>query len=310
MKIALVCIKISIFGIARPYKGREVMNIEQLRHFSEIARCGSINQATETLYITQPSLSASIRKLENELGEKVFVRSNNGVKLTAFGEELLPYVRNVLGLIDQLPDKTQSEKSKLRPRLSVCSGGFKYMSSVVSEVYNAHKDDGIHIDYFDVPREESLSMVAAGTAQVGGFAMWDFQRQYHLRILKERGLKYVPLATSLPTVAVGKNNPLLYTYSEHSTALYNKLGITPGKNVVNCRSRAGRGELLSTTDCVALGSYITPAYQKTEYYSDRRVLKLRDVKYTSETGYIIRQDAELNGVAREFIDYLHRLFED
>ena len=303
------------------------MNIEQLRHFSEIARCGSINGATETLYITQPSLSASIRKLESELGEKVFVRKNHGVTLTPFGEELLPYVRNVLGLIDQLPDKTQSEKSKLRPRLSVCSGGFKYMSSVVSRVYNAHKDDGIHIDYFDVPREESLSMVASGTAQVGGFAMWDFQRQYHLRILKERGLRYVPLATSLPTVAVGKNNPLfyheedwvtldmvckyplLYTYSEHSTALYNKLGITQGKNVINCRSRAGRGELLSTTDCVALGSYITPAYEKTEYYPDRRVLKLRDVKYTSETGYIVQQDAELNGVAREFVEYLHELFE-
>ena len=100
------------------------MNIEQLRHFSEIARCGSINAATETLYITQPSLSASIRKLESELGEKVFVRGNNGVTLTPFGEELLPYVRNVIGLIDQLPDKKFNEKSRTRQRLSVCSGGF------------------------------------------------------------------------------------------------------------------------------------------------------------------------------------------
>ena len=128
-------------------------------------------------------------------------------------------------------------------------------------------------------------MVAAGTAQVGGFAMWDFQKQYHLRILKERGLRYVPLATSLPTVAVGKNNPLffreedwvtldmvckyplLYTYSEHSTALYNKLGITPGKNVVNCRSRAGRGELLSTTDCSIGEAARLSGYDNQLYFS-------------------------------------------
>ncbi|MBQ2866348.1 MAG: LysR family transcriptional regulator [Clostridia bacterium] len=304
------------------------MNIEQLRHFSEIARCGSINQATDTLYITQPSLSASIRKLENELGEKVFVRTNNGVTLTPFGEELLPYVRNVIGLIDQLPDKKFNEKSRTRQRLSVCSGGFKFMSAVVGRVYNAHKEQGIQIDYFDVPREESLSMVAAGTAQVGGFAMWDFQKQYRMRILKERGLKYVPLSTNLPTVSVGKNNPLfyrkedwvtldmlsdyplLYTFSEHSSALYNKLGITQRKNIINCRSRAGRGELLSTTDCVSLGAYIAPAYLKTDYYPDRRVLYLKDVHYTSETGYIIQESAEPSGIAKEFITYLHELFEE
>ena len=64
------------------------MNIDQLRHFSEIARCGSLNQATEALYVSQPSLSASIKKLEQELGEPVFMRHSTGVTLTSFGEEL------------------------------------------------------------------------------------------------------------------------------------------------------------------------------------------------------------------------------
>ena len=304
------------------------MNIEQLRHFSEVARCGSLNQATAALYISQPSLSSSIKKLEKELGEPVFIRHNNGVTLTPFGEELLPYVRNVLSLMDQIPSQAFGKDAQMRPRLSVCGGGYRFSSWAVTKVYEKHKDEGIHVDYYDVSKEESLSMVAAGTAQIGCFGMYDFQKKQILRRLEEQNVTFVPLVTAPVSVSVGHKNPLfnreedwvtldmirdfpvLYKFTEHANALQRKLGLSHGKSVLNCRTRAGRAELLSGTDCVTVSSVPKAAYRKESFYEDRRIFRLKDVDNTSDIGYIHRKGQTLPWLVKEYVDALHELFSE
>ena len=67
------------------------MKLEQISYILEIAKQGSIGKAAKKLYMSQPNLSMSIRMLEEELGFKIFDRSNSGVELTAKGMELLQY---------------------------------------------------------------------------------------------------------------------------------------------------------------------------------------------------------------------------
>ena len=61
------------------------MNIQYLRYAVEVARTGSISQAAENLFISQPSLSRAIRELETSLGVRLFLRTGRGMRPTLEG---------------------------------------------------------------------------------------------------------------------------------------------------------------------------------------------------------------------------------
>lgn len=68
------------------------INLNLYKTFYEVAICGSISKAAKKYYISQPAISKSIKKLEEELGVKLFYRNLNGVELTDKGKELFFYV--------------------------------------------------------------------------------------------------------------------------------------------------------------------------------------------------------------------------
>ena len=72
------------------------MTLQQLKYLVTVAECKNISEAAEKLYISQPSLSAAIHNLEEEMGVTAFARSNKGVSVTREGEELLSLARNLL----------------------------------------------------------------------------------------------------------------------------------------------------------------------------------------------------------------------
>ena len=72
------------------------MGIEQLYHFLEIAKCHSLSQAAENLFIGKSTLSNSINSLENELQRELFVRTSKGTYLSPFGERILDDVEQIV----------------------------------------------------------------------------------------------------------------------------------------------------------------------------------------------------------------------
>ena len=61
------------------------MRIEQLEAFVEVARRGSVSRAADALYATQPTLTARLKGLEQELDAKLFIRSQRGMRLSDAG---------------------------------------------------------------------------------------------------------------------------------------------------------------------------------------------------------------------------------
>lgn len=72
------------------------MTLAQLRYAITVAGASSMNEAAGKLFISQPSLSASIKELEAEVGVELFKRTNRGISVTPEGEEFIGYARQVV----------------------------------------------------------------------------------------------------------------------------------------------------------------------------------------------------------------------
>lgn len=300
------------------------MTIAQLRQVLEIVKCRSFNKASENLYVSQPSLSVSMRKLEEELHESLFIRTNNGVTPTQFCQELLPFVRDIVELYEQMPLEVYGS-SKGGSRISIANGGYRFFSEAAGRLYMAHQKDGIRMEFHDVSLENSLSMVVDGSAQIGGFAVWSFQREMMDTRLNRLGVQFEELGLAPLTVAIGPRNPLwerqedwvtvnmiqdfpiIYSFSEHSNLLLRKLGLYNRGNLISCKERAGRGELLAQTDGISVGGFPLAVYQNGGAYPSQRILRLRGYDYKLAFGYIYSQAYALSRVSQEFIRYLRRL---
>lgn len=80
------------------------MNLNQLKYFYTVCIHGSLSTASESLYISQPSLSASIKSLENEFGVSLFNRRYKGMELTPEGKRLFEMSKDILSRTEQLED--------------------------------------------------------------------------------------------------------------------------------------------------------------------------------------------------------------
>ena len=78
-----------------------LLRLSRLRHFCVVAERGSIGLAAHHLHITQPALTRSIRKVEEDAGEPLFERTAQGVRLTAVGRTLLPFAQAILAEADR-----------------------------------------------------------------------------------------------------------------------------------------------------------------------------------------------------------------
>ncbi|MBA2443589.1 MAG: LysR family transcriptional regulator [Rubrobacter sp.] len=77
------------------------MLFRQLECFLAVARLGNVSRAAEEMYLTQPTLTARIKALEEEVGDQLFVRTSRGVRLTEAGKELLPYAERTVGSFEE-----------------------------------------------------------------------------------------------------------------------------------------------------------------------------------------------------------------
>ena len=95
------------------------MTLQQLHYVITISEAGSINKASELLYIAQPSLTSSIKELEKEIGITIFNRSGRGVTLTNDGAEFLLYAKQLYS------DYLKEEIRCFHPALFLCRQGVR-----------------------------------------------------------------------------------------------------------------------------------------------------------------------------------------
>ena len=98
------------------------IDLELYRVFYVVAKNNHMTKASEELHISQPAISQSIKKLEEQLGGTLFLRSNKGMELTEEGKMFYEYVKGALELINNAENEFTSFKDLSKGEIKIgCS---------------------------------------------------------------------------------------------------------------------------------------------------------------------------------------------
>jgi DNA-binding transcriptional LysR family regulator len=84
------------------------VSLAQIEYFVAVAREGHVGRAAGRLRVAQPAVSRQIRKLEDELGAPLFVRTPRGMRLSSAGELFLDHARGILGRVRAARDAVRT----------------------------------------------------------------------------------------------------------------------------------------------------------------------------------------------------------
>ncbi|WP_303973645.1 LysR family transcriptional regulator [Streptococcus merionis] len=297
------------------------MNIQQLRYVVAIANNGTFREAAEKMYVSQPSLSISVRDLEEELGFKIFNRTSSGTVLTQRGmifyEKAVEMVKQFDTFENQYLQTDDDEEE-----FSISSQHYDFLPPLMvefSEVYPEYS----HFRIFESTTVQILNEVAQGLSELGiiylnktnvkGITqklnkleleivdLIDFQTHIYLR-------KGHPLAQKewidledlkgLPMVRFAQEKEEYLYYSE------NFFDTSDASETFNVTDRATLNGILERTDAFATGS----GFLDSESVHGITVIPVQDGQ-ENRMVYVKRKDQELSPVAEKFVAVMQEYFD-
>ena len=183
------------------------MTLQQLKYILTIAAKGTISEAAKELYITQPSLTSSVKELEKELGITIFTRTNKGIIVSQEGEEFLAYARQVIEQVNLIEDKYTGKQQRM---LDFCVSAQHYSFAVEAFVDLLRDYGGNEYNFRlrETQTYEIIEDVAKLRSQVGVLYLNRDNETVLRKIIHANHLKFETLFTARPHVFVGENNPL------------------------------------------------------------------------------------------------------
>jgi DNA-binding transcriptional LysR family regulator len=144
------------------------MTLQQLRYFLAACRYGSFTAAADALYIAQPSVAEQIRRLEQEVGVRLFVRTGRRLQLTEAGTNLKMHSERVMAAMDATEASMKSARSLTGGTASLGTFGVaeKYLVNEVIATFLARHPD-VTVRVVGQHSAEVLEQVRGGTLEAG-----------------------------------------------------------------------------------------------------------------------------------------------
>lgn len=184
------------------------MTLQQLKYIITIVEKGKISEAAKELYMTQPSLTSSVRELEKELNITLFHRTRKGITVTREGEEFLAYARQVVEQVNLIEEKYTGKRQQ---KLDFCVSTQHY-SFAIEAFVDLLRDlncDEYNFRLRETQTYEIIEDVAKLRSQVGVLYLNKDNESVLRKIIHANNLKFETLFTAKPHVFMGKDNPLV-----------------------------------------------------------------------------------------------------
>ena len=221
------------------------MTIQQLRYVTVICEEGSINKASELLYVSQPSLTSALQELEKELGITIFNRSGRGVTPTNDGMEFIRYAREIVSQYDNLLER-YGNGGTLKKKFGISTQHYSFAVKSFVEMVKHFGTDEYEFAIRETRTRDVIDDVFSGKSEIGILYLNDFNRGPIEKLLKSNGLTFTPLTECSAYVYLWKGHPLAENRSIRFEDLkdYPCLSFEQGDNASFYYSE----EIMSTSD--------------------------------------------------------------
>lgn len=183
------------------------MTLQQLQYAVTVASVGTITEAAERLYITQPSLTTAIRELEKEMNLTIFIRSNRGVAVSKEGEVFLGYARQILEQTELLKEKYTNERQWGR-NFCVSTQHYSFAVNAFVELIQKYAGEEYDFNLRETQTYEIIEDVALMKSELGILYLDDENKNVITRALREKELVFTPLFEAKPHVFISSAHPL------------------------------------------------------------------------------------------------------
>lgn len=183
------------------------MTLQQLRYAIGITESQSFNKAAEKLYISQPSLTASIHELEDEIGINIFNRTSRGVSLTREGEEFIAYAKDLYRHYESLLG-LYGKNGKRRKKFSVSTQHYSFAVKSFVEMVKKFQSDEYDFEISETKTHEVVYDVSNLKSEIGILYLSDFNRKVLSEFLDTKGCEFHKLIDCKAYVYLWKDHPL------------------------------------------------------------------------------------------------------
>lgn len=183
------------------------MTLHQLKYVKIIAQAGSLSKAAEFAFVSQPSLSVSLKELETEIGVELFTRSNRGLQLTPEGSEFLTYAGQVVEQFSLMEDKYLHQEVN-KKRFAVSTQHYSF--AVNAFIHLARKFDMEEYEFAlrETKTWEVITDVAQVRSELGILYLNKFNSAALHKVFKEQQLEFHSLFSCSVSVYLWKEHPL------------------------------------------------------------------------------------------------------
>ena len=186
------------------------MNLS-MQHFTyalEVARTGSISQAAENFYVSQPTMSKAIRDVESELGFPVFKRTPRGVVLTQRGTEFISHAKKIVAQIEKMEQSLHAHDEQTQI-FSLAIPRVTYIAQAAAEfvsTFDTNREMEIRI--LETSSVGVIDAVASGQIVLGVVRYHAEDEDYFLKYLSEKELQSEPIWHSDYIAVMRSDHPL------------------------------------------------------------------------------------------------------
>ena len=183
------------------------MTLQQLKYVVTVAETGTITEAANRLYISQPSLTNAIRELEKEMKITIFLRTNKGIILSKEGEDFLGYARQVLEQAAILEDKYKGTSGG-KKNFCVSTQHYSFAVNAFVDLIKTYGQDEYDFSLRETQTYEIIEDVAKMRSEIGILFLNNFNETVLEKILKSNGLIFHQLFVAKPHVFISRHHPL------------------------------------------------------------------------------------------------------
>lgn len=290
------------------------MDFDHLTTFLEIAKSGSFSRAGQKLYRSQPAVSAQIRQLEHEYGEKLFDRVGKSVRLTSAGEALYEYAQKLLALKNESLRAVADQASAPRGTLLVGANEATCLYVLPEAFAEYHKlYPSVQISIYRNFSRKVIEKVEDGSVDVGIVTL----------PVKSPSLRTYSIFRDRLVLMVSPGNPL----ARHKTVRMSEVAEQPlifpktgfMRQLLDKEFRPYRSQLRVTMELpsvslikrfVATGfgvSLISSAFARNEVRDGEvKLIPITDLEMWRELGVVYRRDRTLPRSAAAFVQLIKR----